>query len=364
MLLSFVAGCSSDTGGPSVEAPARDPESSAVTFQAVDAGTGSLLVDDMLTVRYLVRAPITIDEAGVEQVSSSEPYRIAHSVAEDSLVLEVRLEAASYHRLDTVLVVARGASVGPMTLRMARRLDRSTRAGRPVTEERPTSDRTETRPSPTTPSPAADPDAAVDRSAMRTGDEAFNRRDWFAATRAYERMEEPTRPSGTYAQEYAQALVRRGASHINLGEWAGALDALEEAVTFDAAGFSAYLLLAQTQCGVGRIPAGRQTLTEIGPLRSGLSARERPVVQALVEYQKGICSFKAFGRAEATRDLLRTGSRAVRELEGFIELGEALSPAPARVASALGDARRRVEEIRDRLRRGGRGGGQGPQSGG
>jgi len=46
---------------------------------------------------------ITLDAAGLERVSSLEPYRVEESVAEDSLVVEVRLEAASYHRLDTVL---------------------------------------------------------------------------------------------------------------------------------------------------------------------------------------------------------------------------------------------------------------------
>ena len=99
--LALLGGCSGGAD-PSTDTPARDPEPSEVVLQAVDAGTGAALTDGQLTVRYLVRSPITLDASAVDQVSSSEPYRIAHAVAEDSLVVELRLEARSYHRLDTV----------------------------------------------------------------------------------------------------------------------------------------------------------------------------------------------------------------------------------------------------------------------
>ncbi|NJD18150.1 MAG: hypothetical protein FIA95_02550, partial [Gemmatimonadetes bacterium] len=122
------AGCSGEAELPT-RAPLGPAEESRLTFQAVDAGTGGAITNDQMTVRYLVRAPITLDAAAVDRVSSVEPYAIAHPVAEDSLVVEVRLEAASYHRLDTVLAVARGGAAGPFTLRMARRLERAAAAG-------------------------------------------------------------------------------------------------------------------------------------------------------------------------------------------------------------------------------------------
>ena len=119
----LLGGCSGEAE-PAGDPPARDPEQSEVIVQAVDAGTGGALTDEQLTVRYLVRAPITLDASAVEQISASEPYRIAHAVSEDNLVVELRLEAESYHRLDTVLTVPRGASAGPYTVRMTRRLER------------------------------------------------------------------------------------------------------------------------------------------------------------------------------------------------------------------------------------------------
>lgn len=331
--LSLLGGCSGEAD-LSVDAPLPDPESSEVILQAVDAGTGAALADSRMTVRYLVRAPITLDATASEQVVSSEPYRIAHAVAEDQLVLEVRLEAPSYHRLDTVLAVARGSSVGPFTIRMARRLDRAAGA-RPSQSE------------PTRPAPRpTDPDAGIDRSALRAGDRAFRNGDWAAATSAYGRLDPPQRRSGTYAGEYAQALVNWGVSHMNLGEWASALGALEEAVGYDASGPSAFLRLTQAQCAVGRTDEGRRTLGELATIPRG----DRPPVLALIEYQRAMCSQYEFGQAQSAIEVVRTGGRAIQEFNGFIELGEALRPAPPDVDTALTDARRRVEEIRERMR--------------
>ena len=100
-----------------------------MVLQAVDAGTGGGLSNDRLQVRYLVRAPITLDSSAVEEIPATEPYRIEHEIAEDSLVVEVRLEAPSYHRVDTVLAVARGSSAGPFTIRMTRQLGRQATTG-------------------------------------------------------------------------------------------------------------------------------------------------------------------------------------------------------------------------------------------
>ncbi len=346
LLGAFTGGCSGEAE-PLGNEPTGPAEQSEVVLQAVDAGTGAALTDGQLTVRYLVRAPITLDASAVDQVSASEPYRIAHAVAEDNLVVELRLEAQSYHRLDTVLTVARGASAGPYTVRMTRRLDRTAATGRP----KPAGGGRATSPS-SAPSQPADPDAGIDRAALRAGNEAFQAGDWVAATSAYLNMVEPPRRTGVYARAYQQALVRQGVSHINLGEWAGALNALEEAVTFDSPGFNAYLTLGQAQGEVGRSDDGRQSLDRIEAASSSIPAGDRPVVLALVAYQRAVCGQGDFERAESALQRVQMGSLTIQAFEAFIEQTEALNPQPARLQQAAGNARRRIAEIRDRMRRG------------
>ena len=346
--LALVGACSGDAQ-PAGNAPARDPEPSVVVLQAVDAGTGAALTDGQLTVRYLVRAPITLDASAVERVSASEPYRIAHAVAEDNLVVELRLEAESYHRLDTVLTVARGASAGPYTVRMTRRLDRAASAGgQPAAGGRIT---TPSRANVAASEPA-DPDAGIDRTALRVGNEAFQAGDWVAATRAYLNMVEPPRRTGVYARAYQQALVRLGVSHINLGEWAGALNALDAAVSFDSPGFNAYLTLSQVQCEVGRTDDGRRSLSRIDDMATSIPGGERPVVMSLVAYQRAVCGQADFDRAGSALRRVQTGSLTIQAFEAFIEQSESLNPQPARLQQAVGNARRRIAEIRDRMRRG------------
>ncbi len=296
----LVVACSGEADSPA-QVPLGEPEASEIVLQAVDAGTGAALSDDRMTVRYLVRSPITLDASAAERVPSGETYRIEHAVAEDRLVIELRLEAPSYHRLDTVLAVARGSSAGPFTIRMARRLDRVVGGRPPPSTARPIS-----RPAP------ADPDAGIDRTALRAGDRAFQTGDWAAATSAYARMEAPPRGTGTYAGEYAQALVNQGISHINLGEWGGALDALEEAVGFESAGSSAFLRLTQAQCSVGRTDAGRRSLIELAG--RAIPADDRASVLALVEYRRAMCSQNEFGRAKSAIEVVRSGGRAKRWL--------------------------------------------------
>lgn len=349
-VLVLTSACTAGEPAPS-EASAGPPEESAVVLQAVDAGTGGALSNDRLTVRYLVRSPITLDASAVEEISATEPYRIEHEVGEDSLVVEVRLEAPAYHRVDTVLAVARGGSSGPFTIRMTRRLGRQaggeTRPSRTSDEARPTP----SRPEPS-PSGAEAPGGGTDRPAMRAGDRAFDRGDWSSARAAYQRMESPDGTSGAYAREYQAALVRKGISHINLGEWGSAMETLEEAVTFDSVNPTAYLRLGQAQCAVGMIEVGHQTLAELRRLPSVPSH-----ALALARYQDALCAQREFESAEGTMARLQTGSQAIQELEAFIEEAEALSPVPAEVDSALTDARARIEEIRGELRGAGRGGG-------
>ncbi len=365
---AWLGACSGEPG-TAPRPPARAPEVSAITFQAVDAGTGAALIDRRMTVRYLVRTPITLDTTAVERVASESAYRIAHPVSTDSLVVEVRLEAPSYHRIDTVFSVARGASSGPFTVRMARRLTRAASAGaRPAAEERrpaagatqpPTQGRptpTTARPQPSAPRPSApppDPDAHTDRTAMRAGDRAFRSRDWVAATGAYARMPQPRSTTSPYARAYQQALVRNGISHMKLGEWAGALTALEDAVSFGSPGLTAYLYLGLAQCAVGRIDDGRTTLERAAELRSRVAAAQRPAAAALLLYGRAGCSYREFELATKAMDIVRTGGKAVKEYRAFIQRGEAVRTRTPQLDDALDDARARVQKIRDRIRRGG-----------
>ena len=335
------------------------PESSELVFQAVDAGTGSALRDARMTVRYLVRAPITLDASVVERVSSTEPYRIAHAVAESDLVVEVRLEAISYHRTDTVLSVPRGRSVGPFTIRMARRLAQTAETG--GTPSRPAGGREDpgspaATPQPRAPQPvttqpgALPPTATIDRSALDAGNRAFAQSDWLAATTAYERMQAPADASSAYAREYARAMVQRGVAHINRGEYAGALEALDAAVGFDDPGFEAYLRLGQAQCAVGRGEEGRGNLAALGREVNRMPPAERPFVSSMIEYHKGLCSEGDFDQVQATLDRVRTGAAAIREYEGFLELARDVSPVSPELQAAIDDATRRIAGVRQRIR--------------
>ena len=348
--LALLGGCS---GQPDSVADVvlADPEESEIVFQAVDAGTGAALTDREMTVRYLVRAPITLDASAVESVLPSDPYRIAHPVGEDSLVAEIRLEASSYHRLDTVFAVARGASAGPFTVRMARRLgqaavaDGGVGAGDTLTEAQPTA----AQPEPV----VVDPDAGIDWTPLRAGDQAFQSGEWVTATAEYQRMEPPnSQEEGFYAPAYQQARVNQGISHVVLNEWGSALDPLEEALTFPSPPHSAYLYLGVAQCVSGRIEDGRQNLDQVERLRSTIDPRERPTVNALLAYHRAICSQSEFGlyqRSEDAQQFTLSAARAVQDFNAFIELAEALRPMTPQMETAIEHARRRIEAIQDRM---------------
>jgi len=326
------------------------PEASALSFQAVDAGSGAALNDGEMTVRYLVRSPIMLDASAVETVSSREPYRVAHEIAEPNLVLEVRLEAASYHRLDTVLSVPRGGSGGPFTLRMARKLGGEAVAAPASNRPAAGGPRPATQPV----QPAAQPAvaaAAIDRSALLAGNQAFGRGDWLAATQAYEQMPEPGDRASAYSDEYKQALVQRGIAHINRGEMGGALDALEAALGFDKPGYQAYLRAGQAQCAVGRTDEGRGTLAILSREVNQMPPAQRPMVNALRGYYDGLCSEGEFDRATAAMDRVRAGAAAIKAFEEFRTAGGAVSPATPELQGALDDAATRIAAIRGRIRR-------------
>ena len=344
LLVVAAAGCSGDADVPT-RAPLGPAEGSAIAFQAVDAGTGAALADEQMTVRYLVRAPITLDAAAVERVSSTDPYRIVHEVAEDSLVVEVRLEAGAYHRLDTVLAVGRGGDAGPFTLRMTRRLERA--AARP--------DRGAPAPAGAEPAPAvaASGSSGMNRGALDEGNRAFAGGNWLQAIRSYQRMQLPQGASPTDVRAYQEGRVRQGVSHINVGEYAGALDALEEAVGLPNPDGEASLRLAQAQCAVGRVEEGRSTVAALERNASRLDAGERASALATTRYVSALCGLGDLDRAQSAIERVRVGNRIVQELQAFVDGAAGVSPRAPYLDAAVADARRRMEEIRDRMRRGG-----------
>jgi hypothetical protein len=323
-----LGGCYSPPDRPP-EVPIGALELTSLVLQAVDAGTGAALGDTTMTVRYLVRTPIVFDASAVDRVPSVEPYRIELPVAEDSLVVELRLEADSYHRLDTVFSVARGSEAGPLTVRMSPRLDR---VG--AEAEVPS------------PEPQAVAPASPDRSAMNQGDRAFQRGLWLEATEAYQRMPPPRGEMSDYGRAYLAAKIRQGVAHLNREEYARALEVFEEAVDMDAPTPDAFLRLAQAQCAVGRSAEGRGTLAQVERMRASLGPLEQSTVSALIAYQTGVCTHLEFQRAETTRERVRAGAQASQELNAFIEGARAMSPVPAEVYNAVQDAERRVLEIR------------------
>ncbi|MEQ9400625.1 MAG: hypothetical protein RJQ04_15790 [Longimicrobiales bacterium] len=332
------------------EAPDRAAEESRLTVQAVDAGTGAALSDDAMRVRYLVRTPVTVDAAAVDEVSTTEPYAVAHAVATDSLVVELRLEAASYHTLDTVVAVARGASVGPLTVRMARRLDRAASTDARARPGASTPAPAAARPQPTAPSAPAD---GIDRTGLRAGDQFFQAGRWLDAVASYRTMATPSDPSGAYAREYQGGLVRKALAHLELGEFAGALESLEAAVAMPYPHPDGHLRLAAVQCSVGRIDPGLATVTRLEQRVDQLPAGERPRASALARYEAGRCYHRAFGQAEGTLPRIRVGNQAVQAFEAFLEAAPGVSGGGTEMATAVVDARAKVEEIRTALRRGG-----------
>jgi hypothetical protein len=344
--LAALAACYGPPDLPLAEPPAT-PELSTVVFQAVDAGTGSALSDDELTVRYLVRAPVALDETSVSQVPSIEPYEIRHLIQEEALVLEVRLEADSYFRLDTVLSVPRGASAGPLTMRMSRRLNLVAADVTPPVAPQPEPEAVG-RPGQGGRGslPAA---AGPDRRALLAGNQAFQRGSWLEATEAYARMPVPDDANSEYGREYQDGLLRRGVAHMNRAEFGAALEVLEAAAGYGAPGFQTFLRLAGAQCAVGRTEEGRGTLAQ---LERGLSRRtpnDQLLIGALIQYERGLCSHAEFDRAQTTRDRVGTGSQAITELQGFIDFGERIEPVPPLVQSGIEDARNRIDIIRRRI---------------
>jgi len=337
--VSALAGCYAPPDRPP-EIRIGALEQTSLVLQAVDAGTGSTLSDAEMTVRYLVRAPIVFDAASVDRVPSGESYQIEHPVGEENLVVEVRLEAESYHHIDTVFSVPRGAAAGPLTMRLSRRLDRVASDAAPVTRPPATSGDT----------PAA---AGPDRSPMNAGDRAFQGGAWLDATEAYQSMPAPSDEMSEYGREYLGARIRQGVAHINRSEFGRALEVFEEAVDMESPTPDAFLRLAQAQCAVGRTVEGRGTLAQVGRMRSRLTPMEQSSVSAMMAYQSGVCSHGEFERAETTRDRVRSGAQATQELNAFVEGARAMSPVPPEVYNAVQDAERRVEEIRRAM--GGRG---------
>ena len=186
--------------------------------------------------------------------------------------------------------------------------------------------------------------ALPDRSALTTGDEAFQSGQWRTAADSYGRMPAPPSRVGDYAQEYQIALVRRGISYINLGEWERALETLRDAASFDFRDYTAYFYLGQVECALGQSARGRRSLAEIERFTPYISDQQRPIVSVLVDYQRALCSYAEFQRAG---DLEREGlaDQARSDIQTFLNRAGAMSPIPPVVRGALEDARKRMGEL-------------------
>lgn len=344
------AACSGGAEPPTRTAlgPAED---SRLSFQAVDAGTGAALTNDQITVRYLVRSPITLDAAGVERVSSIEPYRVSQSVAEDSLVVEVRLEAASYHRLDTVLAVARGGEAGPFTLRMTRRLERAAGSGGGGGAFTPASGGAQ--PAAAAGAPAAGGAPGIDRGMLQVAERAFRAGQWLQAIQSYEQLSLPAGASEADQRAYQQARINQGVSHLNLGEYAGALDSFEEAAGMSIPSGAANLRLAQAQCAVGRVDDGRRTIAALERMAPRLDPQEGPSALATAQYVSALCGAGDLDKATTAVQRVAVGGRIIRELQAFIDRAGTVSPRAPYVDAAVADAKTRITAIQERMRRGG-----------
>lgn len=343
LVLPLLAGCSG-SDSTTDRGPQHDPALSEVTVEVVDAATGSSLVDENLTLRYLARAPITLDATAVEVVPSSEPFRIGHDITEDSLVLELRLEAPSYERLDTVLAVAWGASAGIVRVPLTPRPERVASGGGGETTPSTSTDRQPPEQTEVDPDP---PPRETDRSPMETGDAAFGNADWAGAARAYSRMRAPANRQDDYALDYELALVRQGIAHINLGQWQEANGVLQEAVDFDFREYTAFFYLGQVQCVLGQYDAGRQSLNHIPEwLTLSISEAQRPIVLTLIDYQLAMCSYGQAQQARTQAELQNARDRALMEFQSFVDKAEAMVPIPPEIQGALADARQRMAEMR------------------
>jgi len=344
---ALAAGCSGDADLPT-RAPLGPAEDSRIVFQAVDAGTGAALTNEDITVRWLARAPITLDAAGLERVSSLEPYRVEESVAEDSLVVEVRLEAASYHRLDTVLAVARGGEAGPFTLRMTRRLERAAGGGGGgfVPAGGGATDVAGGAPAPAGGAPG------LDRGMLTVANRAFQAGNWLQAIQSYEQLTLPAGASDADARAYQQARINQGVSYLNRGEYAGALDALEEAAGMSIPSGAANLRLAQAQCAVGRVDDGRRTIATVERMASRLDPQEAPSALAVAQYVSAVCGMGDLDKATNAVQRVQVGGRIMRELQAFIDRAGTVSPRAAYLDAAVADARTRITAIQERMRAG------------
>jgi hypothetical protein len=183
---------------------------------------------------------------------------------------------------------------------------------------------------------------------LRDGDAAFGRQDWRGAALGYRRMPPPRSRRSAYARQYQLASVRLGISLINQNQLPGALEALRDAAEFPFTEYTVYFYLGQVECSLGQFDAGRRSLAQIDRLASTISNEQRPIVLALNDYQRAVCSHGEFQQARGAADAQRAAARALEELEAFIAKGQAMQPIPPQIAGAITDAQRRVREIAGR----------------
>jgi len=188
---------------------------------------------------------------------------------------------------------------------------------------------------------------------LQVANRAFQAGNWLQAIQSYDRLSLPAGASDADARAYQQARINQGVSHLNLGEYAGALDAFEEAAGMSIPSGAANLRLAQAQCAVGRVDEGRRTIAAVERMAPRLDPQEGPSALALAQYVSALCGAGDLDKATTAVQRVAAGGRIIRELQAFIERAGSVSPRTEFLDAAVADAQRRITAIQERMRRGG-----------
>jgi len=116
---------------------------------------------------------------------------------------------------------------------------------------------------------------------------------------------------------------------------------------------AASLRLAQAQCAVGRVDQGRRNVAEVERSAARLDAQERASALAVAQYVTAVCGLGELDRAQTAVERVRIGGRLVQDFQGFVDRAAGVSPRTEDLDAAVADAQRRIESIRERMRRGG-----------
>jgi len=172
----------------------------------------------------------------------------------------------------------------------------------------------------------------------------------------YVAIPEPSQAGGPDALVYAESRLRLGQCYQNQREFENAIDAFEETLRFSPGQWYAKYLLGRLFCEIQAFDEGFQELRELeGSGLGKVDAERKGSVQALARYGSALCYYKDLdGREHPERfpDLIRTAFIAFEEFivrsEDLARKGAVPRDLQALLSSALADARRKREELRNK----------------